>query len=389
MEEEVLKLLKECGPDDGRLAEAMEGLSQRGGDEVFQTALRHLTGKEFDRSSARRHWREAVRYLHGSPATIGLRSALLDYLHRIAGEMHDPRILEAGQLEALRHASITDGLTGLYQQAYFKSYLARELADRRRSPGTTLAVLIFDLDHFKQYNDRCGHLAGDRALARVASIIRECTRDGDLVARYGGEEFIVLLQRVSRQQAFKVAERVRAAVERVEFPRQDLLDSGNLTISGGIALFPEDGDTAEGLIVEADRQLYQAKVRRNAISPTHRDRRRTHRQKVRSVLEISGGDGHFEPGITYDVSGFGITLGCGLDLLAGSEIRLRFSEPFWREQREVTARVRHLRQDGESRLVVLGLEVDPAVSLENLLPPGDSPAGHRRELSKNARSSLG
>lgn len=378
MEEEVLKILKECGPDDGRLAADIERLAGRWGDGVFQAALRHLAGKEFDSSAARRHWQEALRHLRHSPARIGLRSALLDYLHRIAGEMHDPRILEAGQLEALRQASITDGLTGLYQQAYFKTFLARELADRRRHTDSRLAVLIFDLDHFKQYNDRCGHLAGDMALVRTAEIIRECTRDGDLVSRYGGEEFIVMLPRVSRQQAFKVAERIRAAVEKADFHRQELLDSGNLTISGGIAVFPEDGGTSEGLIAEADRQLYQAKVRRNCIAPAHRDRRRTHRQKVRSVLEIADGKGPFEPGLTFDISGLGLTLGCGLDLRPGSEIRLRFSEPFWREQREVTARVKNLRQEGESRLVLVGLEIDPAAGMESLLRTEE-----RREDSAN------
>lgn len=381
MDEEIVRLLRECGPDDGRLAEAMEKLAARQGDGVFQTLLRHLAGKEFDPAVARHHWREAVRSVHQAPARIGLRSALLDYLHRTAGEMHDPRILEAGQLEALRRASITDGLTGLYQQAYFKSYLARELAGHRRSPDSTLAVLIFDLDYFKQYNDRCGHLAGDLALVRLAAVLRDCTRDGDMVARYGGEEFIILLQQVSRQQAFKVAERIRAAVERTPFPRQELLDSGNLTISGGIAFFPEDGDSAEGLIAEADRQLYQAKVRRNAVSPAHRDRRRTHRQKVRSVLGIADGTGPFEPAITLDVSPLGITLGCGLDLRPGAQVRLLFSEPFWREGGETTARVHHLRRDGESRLLVAGVELDEEAKVDSLLLAADR---RREEPRKTA-----
>ena len=358
MEEEVLELLGMCAKDDLRLVGGLENLCARWGSGVYQIALHHLVGKEYDRDKALRYWTEGVRHRQRVPGDFGLRPALLDYLHRVAGEMHDPRILEAGQLEALRQASVTDGLTGLFQQVYFKSFLARELCDRKRRPEESLAVVILDLDHFKQYNDRCGHLTGDLALSRVADILRECTREGDLAARYGGEEFILLLPRVGRRQAFKIAERIRVAIEKAEFSKQELLESGNLTISGGIAVFPEDGNTAEELINEADRQLYQAKVSRNAISPAHRERRRAHRQKMRSVLEIEGPEGLFSPGMTFDISDYGLTLGCGFDVPPGTRIKLRFSEPFWSRTQQMTARVRNLRRDRDNRLVLIGLEFD-------------------------------
>jgi diguanylate cyclase (GGDEF)-like protein len=109
------------------------------------------------------------------------------------------------------------------------------------------------VDRFKEYNDACGHLAGDAALARVAAILKETTRDVDCAARYGGEEFVVLLPETAARGATETAQRIQERLAR------DELVGGKLTLSVGVAQFPEDGESPEELLAGADAALYQAK----------------------------------------------------------------------------------------------------------------------------------
>jgi diguanylate cyclase (GGDEF)-like protein len=155
-----------------------------------------------------------------------------------------------GELERL---SVTDALTGLYNRRHLMGTLANEV-QRSRRLRRTFAVLLADVDHFKQYNDTGGHLAGDAALVKIAEILRKMTRAVDSVARYGGEEFVVLLLETTIATALVVAERIRARVASEAF------DGGRITVSVGAAEYPAHGDTPEELIASADAAMYQAKA---------------------------------------------------------------------------------------------------------------------------------
>jgi diguanylate cyclase (GGDEF)-like protein len=154
-----------------------------------------------------------------------------------------------GELERL---SVTDALTGLYNRRHLMGTLATE-AQRSRRLRRTFAVLLADVDHFKQYNDAHGHLAGDTALVKIADILRKTTRAVDCVARYGGEEFLVMLLETTIATAALVADRIRGRVAAEEFA------GGKITMSIGVAEFPAHGDTPESLIASADAAMYQAK----------------------------------------------------------------------------------------------------------------------------------
>lgn len=154
-----------------------------------------------------------------------------------------------GELEKL---SLTDSLTGLYNRRHLMGTLASEV-QRSRRLRRSFSVLLADVDRFKQYNDTHGHLAGDGALVKIAEIFRRMTRSVDCVARYGGEEFVVMLLEANIATAALVAERIRAKVE-----AQDL-GEGSLTVSIGVAEYPDGGDTPEELIATADAAMYQAK----------------------------------------------------------------------------------------------------------------------------------
>jgi diguanylate cyclase (GGDEF)-like protein len=159
--------------------------------------------------------------------------------------------LRAGRQE-LERLSVTDPLTGLYNRRWMMEGLESEVRRSRRLKHT-FAVLMGDVDHFKGYNDAHGHPAGDEVLKRVALMLREATRDVDVVARYGGEEFFVLMPETEGDGAADVADRVRARLA------GDELAAGAITLSFGVAEFPAHGDTAETLIAVADAALYQAK----------------------------------------------------------------------------------------------------------------------------------
>jgi len=148
--------------------------------------------------------------------------------------------------------AITDGLTGLYNHRHLHERLAEEIGEPGRG-GRTLSLLFCDLDFFKDYNDRHGHAAGDEALRATARIIEQCTRRDDVAARYGGEEFVVLLPGVDEARALEIAGRIRTAVA------ERHLASGGLTISIGVAAFPEAAQSKEALLEAADRAMYIAK----------------------------------------------------------------------------------------------------------------------------------
>lgn len=160
--------------------------------------------------------------------------------------------------QRLAQLAITDGLTGLYNHRYFHERLAKEVARSNRT-GLPLSLLMIDVDHFKHYNDLHGHPAGDAVLRSVAKILSNGRRMNDAVARYGGEEFTVLLVDTPKADAAHLAEQIRLHVEQAEFAHGGSQPGGRLTISLGVASYPEDANGAEGLVVAADAALYRAK----------------------------------------------------------------------------------------------------------------------------------
>lgn len=160
----------------------------------------------------------------------------------------------------LSDLSMVDGLTTLPNRRHFETRLHEAIRAARRA-GRPLALLMADVDAFKQYNDTYGHLAGDEALKRVASALRASTlRPGDLFARWGGEEFAALLPDTDAEGAYMVAERLRAAIAALAMPhRCTPVASCVVTISVGIAILGGPGDDPDYLIARADSALYRAK----------------------------------------------------------------------------------------------------------------------------------
>jgi diguanylate cyclase (GGDEF)-like protein len=157
----------------------------------------------------------------------------------------------------LEELAITDSLTGLFNRRHFQDTLDREM-QRGEREGWSLSLLLLDLDHFKQFNDKWGHSEGDNELKRVAGQLQASVRSTDSAYRYGGEEFAMILTSCPKDQALRVAEKVREAVGALARPGRF---GWRTTVSIGVATFPEDGRVARGLIDMADAALYAAKAR--------------------------------------------------------------------------------------------------------------------------------
>jgi len=179
-----------------------------------------------------------------------LKAASL-FAHIAAAAWHNTQLYAE-----LREAAVTDPLTSLYNNRWLRDAGERDLASSARD-DTNLALLLLDIDHFKTVNDSSGHAAGDLVLQRVATRLRGSVRTEDAVVRYGGEEFVVLLRRCGVAEAVTIAEALRSAVRQVPLPADCPLEQ--LTVSIGIAAYPEDGTDLNLLLGAADRAMYTSK----------------------------------------------------------------------------------------------------------------------------------
>ncbi|MFQ5707187.1 MAG: diguanylate cyclase [bacterium] len=180
-------------------------------------------------------------------------------LFRKTSEQLSFAIDKAVLYEHTKELSITDELTGIFNRRYFNQRFEREL-QRSKRYNHSLAVLMLDIDHFKNYNDLNGHIMGDQVLKKVAVTLESNLRKADILARYGGEEFVILLPEISKTQARKVAQKLRKKIEKATFENEAAQPNKSLTISLGFAVFPEDSQNPQDLICYADDALYQAKA---------------------------------------------------------------------------------------------------------------------------------
>jgi diguanylate cyclase (GGDEF)-like protein/PAS domain S-box-containing protein len=203
---------------------------------------------------------ETLGVLHLRPglpaeAQTVARSAAKDQLALTVAEDLALALANLRLRETLRSQAIRDPLTGLFNRRYLEETMEREI-NRVKRQGTSLGVLMMDLDHFKLYNDTFGHSAGDELLSALGILLKSQIRGEDIACRYGGEEFLVILPGASRETALERAESLRLAVKEMHQHHQGLKPT---SLSLGVAVFPDHGDTGGQLIRSADAALYRAK----------------------------------------------------------------------------------------------------------------------------------
>jgi two-component system, cell cycle response regulator len=186
-----------------------------------------------------------------------VKNATGDITHFIAIKLD---ITERKQAEEqIRHLALIDPLTGLANYRRLLDALDLEIKRYGRS-ARSFAVLLLDLDGLKKINDAHGHLAGNRALGRVANILRTHSREIDTAGRFGGDEFVVVLPETEREAARQVAQRISEEVRNDD-------EVPSISLSAGAAIFPQDGETIDELLASADRALYREKLSSKRSSP--------------------------------------------------------------------------------------------------------------------------
>lgn len=197
-----------------------------------------------------------VRFAPGTAQTADAASPLRRHLQHTA-ELVAVGLANLRLRETLREQSIRDALTGLFNRRYLQEALERDIARAARE-AQPLAVFMLDVDHFKRFNDLHGHDAGDAVLRTLGRTLQQVCRSVDLACRFGGEEFTVLLAGTGRDGAEQWAERLLQRVRALE-PKHNARSLGGITVSLGLAVFPEHGDDVETLLQAADLALYEAK----------------------------------------------------------------------------------------------------------------------------------
>jgi diguanylate cyclase (GGDEF)-like protein len=258
----IVSLLENSELDLEGWCAALELLESDVGIEIYREILVLLTQLDFPAEVAKIHWHnvvEAWRELGlATHVAIDVRVAVLHYFLSVNRKLENPTVVEMRILLEAQDSAIIDELTQLYNFRYFKDRIENEVLRAERE-SSSLTLLMLDLDDFKLYNDRVGHLRGNVALQTCAQVFRKGAREVDVVSRYGGEEFAILLPGTTKDGALAIAERIRHELERTRIPGRNDQEE-HLTVSIGVASVPTDAADADQLLDRADAALYRAKA---------------------------------------------------------------------------------------------------------------------------------
>lgn len=240
------------------LADTLYSLELPARGQFLQRFFRSLAHVDLSESQSLELWEQALawrrEYSEGRGRKVSLQAALVDVLSSV-NLMRLPILIEYEELRKLQINAATDPLTGLYNRRFFDDYFAREI-NRSTRYSHRLALVVFDLHRFKEVNDRYGHLRGDVLLQLAATTLRNSLRTSDYAFRIGGDEFALLLPQAETEQASALSRRLRAAYAATIEPMQLGIPLG---LDYGLAVYPEDGTSADNLLRVADERLYQLK----------------------------------------------------------------------------------------------------------------------------------
>ena len=275
---ELLAVLEEDACNTERLVARLDSITAESGIEAHAALLLILTHLPFEEEDARRHWQAILGHQREMSRVLGrdagVRVAVLDYFMNANRHLVDPTLIDLEMAEATQHAGATDLMTGLAHDRRFRAALQTELRRAKRY-GQQAAAVVCDVDEFGEINERFGTLVADRLLRELAILLANNVRDIDVAARLGEDEFALLLPETGRNAALSVAERFRREAQAFFDTRECGGKPVGLTVSIGVACYPDDASTPEALLERAAQALYLAKARgRNAVELYRPERRR-------------------------------------------------------------------------------------------------------------------
>jgi diguanylate cyclase (GGDEF)-like protein len=326
----VIAKLEEGPKTPAGWRETMARLETESGPDVYAVLLFVLTQLDFPTEKARDHWLRILGEWEDLnrrvQEKVDLRVAVLQYFLRSQRKLHNPAIVEIKILRRTQDSAIYDELTRLYNFRYFQDRVVSEVRRSTRYDAP-LSLLMIDADDFKAFNDSRGHLAGNMALRRLASVIRRAVREVDVATRYGGEEFAVLLPSTPKLAALKLGEKLRQAVEKAGIGRSEK-EGRPLTVSIGVASLPGDAANAAELVDRADRALYVAKsMGKNCVKPFSDERRESTRLDATVAGRFSGLEKDTHALTTLNVSDGGVLFHCQEPLPTGAFVKVELALP--------------------------------------------------------------
>lgn len=353
MDFEIRQLLTDAGNDEVGLISAIDRMVEVHGKQVYQLVFAEFFNKHIDEDRASRYWKEALVRWSSQKKSRGARqavkTALLDYLQGVVGE---------------NIASLSDGLTGLYSQLYLTTHTDQLLGSRKATPTPARhAMVVLGFDAPDQIKTALEPFEADQALRKVARIVKEAVRKVDTAAALHDGMIGLLIVEAGRNEAFAIAERIRKSVEEESFSGESKLPTGQLTISCGIATFPEDGLRSAQLLNLAGKQRQQAAHTGNRTSPESAERRKDNRYPVSAMVEISGlNENRYTPAMAYNISRHGLAIGCDLEVSDERTVSVRFRQPYWPVSKDSRAIIRQSAPHGTPGLLRFGLEFIEAES---------------------------
>jgi diguanylate cyclase (GGDEF)-like protein len=383
LKEQLLAVLAEDARNSERLLGRLDLLSQETGIGAHAALLLILAHLSFEESEARRLWEEILAHRHEMSLAlgrdVGVRVSLVDYFLNVNRRIVEPTLIDVEMFEAGRSEGSVDPQTGLATDRAFRTAVQGELRRAKRY-APRVAVVGLDIDGFAAINARVGSIIGDRILREVAILLNNNVRDIDLAARPGEDEMALVLPETDRNGGFLVAERFRREVE-LHFSRREAGGKPvGLTVSGGVASYPEDARTPEALLERAAQALYVAKASgKNAIQVYHPERRQFLRfdlEPERFEVEVLTPRDR-RPGRLLDLSRNGIIFTSPEALEVGEEIEIRLvaserSEPPSVRLRGRVVRLEELPEDmpdaapgGETIGITDRFEIGMAVEAED------------------------
>ena len=329
LRDQLLAVLSEDAHNTELLLARLDGISQETGVGAHAALLLILTRLAFEDGEARRHWQTILGDREEMSAAlgrdVGIRVAVLDYFMNVNRRLRQPTLIDLKMFEAGERSGPVDPLTGLANDRSFRTTIQTEFRRARRY-GQAMALVLFDVDDFAGVNQRVGELVGDRLLREMSILLHNKVREIDLAARPGEDELALVLPETDRNGALLVADRFCREVEAHFSHREVGGQPLNLTVSGGVACYPEDASAPETLLECAAQALYRAKAAGknmiNAFSPERRRYLRLDLEPGRFEVEVLASKeiGRAQP---RNLSRKGIVFTSPEALEVGEEIEIR------------------------------------------------------------------
>ena len=289
---------------------------------------------------------------------MDLSVALVSYFVQVSGKLTNPKVIELKLFEETRASAYRDELTGLHNFRFFQEFLRWEVKRCERGGGE-FAIAMGDLDNFKSYNDRFGHEAGNEVLQAVGEALEVAGRDRDVPVRYGGEEFVLIMPETSKDDAGRVADRVCSAIAEMKLSPSE--PENSVTISVGVASYPQDASAPEALIRCADRAMYTAKAKgKNQAQLYGANRRALRRVDVELDGEIRVLKKNPVPFATLNISEWGLRLKARESLALNSMVEFVLNIPGHHEGVKAYGRVVRVyeKEDDAYQMAISIMDID-------------------------------